>query len=419
MTVTGPTKIEYRGWAVAPGRALLWLDADAGVAAVLDPPDNPGTSVTNAVEQLVMQLRSAHGEQLRVFTVALADPVFATAIFEVDLRDGEPTWEPLLDMSDAPEVVRRARIHAEKLAREQESRRAKAAGHPERRGDEPIASFADDRLDRADFARALAEDVRRAPRQSGFVMALNGAWGEGKTSVLNLVAADLRAENEAEIVHFNPWLFSGTEQLVEHFFEELTGQLRETNSRRLEEVSAALETYGRIVKPLRVLPIVGGMLAGSGDLAAEASAAIAGERGTVRARAGRLRGELADLDRPIVVMVDDLDRLRPAEIIEVMRLVRLVGDFPNLVYLLAFDRPRVEDALGEGDSERGRAYLEKIVQIAHDLPPLRDEALTALLSEDASAAVGDVDRYHFDVEHFQDVFWAGTLRLFKTVRDVR
>lgn len=142
-------------------------------------------------------------------------------------------------------------------------------------------------------------------------------------------------------------------------------------------------------------------------------------RGGARARADQLRSRLDELDEPILIVVDDIDRLRADEIIDVMRLVRLVGDFPNLVYLLAFDRSRVEEALGESDVVRGRAYLEKIVQVTHALPPVRAQALTDLLSNDLGEVVGDLDQYSFNKEQFQNIFYGGIRDLIATVRDVR
>jgi predicted KAP-like P-loop ATPase len=71
---------------------------------------------------------------------------------------------------------------------------------------------------------------------------------------------------------------------------------------------------------------------------------------------------------PEDIAAEAVDRLRPQEVLDIVRLVRLVGDFPNTLYLLAFDRGRVEECLGESNIERGRAYLEKIVQVTHDVP---------------------------------------------------
>ena len=73
-----------------------------------------------------------------------------------------------------------------------------------------------------------------------------------------------------------------------------------------------------------------------------------------------MRTHLSKLDNPIAVVIDDIDRLPTAEIRDTFKLVRLTGSFPNLVYILAFDRARVERALTE-DGIPGRDYLEKIL----------------------------------------------------------
>ena len=189
--------------------------------------------------------------------------------------------------------------------------------------DVPIRVPSDDRLRRASFSRAMAEDIRHAPRGAGFVIALTGGWGEGKTSVINLVTEELR--DEIDVVHFNPWLFSGTHQLVEHFFEELTAQLQETGRERLQRIAKALDAYGRVVAPLTFFPWVGDLARSSRAIASTVSKTLETDQPSARARARELRHQLSRLDRRIVVIVDDLDRLRPDEIVDVMRLVRLLG----------------------------------------------------------------------------------------------
>jgi hypothetical protein len=224
--------------------------------------------------------------------------------------------------------------------------------------------------------------------------------------------------DDAIIVHFNPWLFSGTEQLVEHFFEELSAQLRETGRDRLKTIAGALSRYGKTVGPLAMLPWVGEVARSSKEAAEAIAGALGSEQPSARAQADGLREHLRDLDRRVVVVVDDLDRLQTAEIVDVMRLVRLVGDFPNLVYLLVFDRLRVEAALGDGNAELGRAYLEKMVQVLHRLPMIDPEDLSRLFLDELGKAVGDIAPYHFSQDHFTNLYAFGIRELVETVRDV-
>ena len=89
--------------------------------------------------------------------------------------------------------------------------------------DRPIESEADDLLGRPVFARKLAEAISSWRERDSLVIALCGPWGSGKTSVKNLT---LRALNKLGakgpvVLEFNPWEFSGSNQLHEAFFEEL------------------------------------------------------------------------------------------------------------------------------------------------------------------------------------------------------
>jgi type II secretory pathway predicted ATPase ExeA len=287
------------------------------------------------------------------------------------------------------------------------------------KADEPVASIGGDQLGRRSFVTALAADIRQTPSEAGFVIGLIGAWGSGKTSILKMLEAELVEDDVTAVVHFNPWLFSGTEQLVEHFFTELSGQLESSAARNVKRVAKALRGYGAVVSTLRYLPMVGEFARVSGEIATSAGTALAGdEKTTARFRAEQLREQLQALERPVVILVDDLDRLRPEEIVDVVRLVRLVGDFPNLVYVLAFDRPVVEAALGESRTD-GRRYLEKIIHLSHDLPPIRSEDIAGMLRSAIGRALPYGSSYRYDDARQNTVFWGEVWPMFTTVRDVR
>src|SRR5215208_3911810 len=102
---------------------------------------------------------------------------------------------------------------------------------PQLSPDRPIADAADDVLGRTSVARLIAAEISAAPGNSGIVISLMGPWGSGKTSVLNLVDAEL-GEN-VEVLRFNPWLFSGAQELVARFFAELAVQLRGSTDEKL------------------------------------------------------------------------------------------------------------------------------------------------------------------------------------------
>jgi predicted KAP-like P-loop ATPase len=73
---------------------------------------------------------------------------------------------------------------------------------------------------------------------------------------------------------------------------------------------------------------------------------------------------------------DDLDRLDPAESVEILRLIKAVADFPILTYVVCFDREilaaHVKTVL---KIEDGHRYIEKIFQAFLSLPPQEPFAL--------------------------------------------
>ena len=84
-------------------------------------------------------------------------------------------------------------------------------------GDNPIKKPEDDVLGRAAVAQDFAEQILLLDVTEGAVVGVLGAWGSGKTSFVNLARTHWK-KNNIPVLDFNPWMFSGTQQLVESFF---------------------------------------------------------------------------------------------------------------------------------------------------------------------------------------------------------
>ncbi len=287
---------------------------------------------------------------------------------------------------------------------------------PSVQSDNPITRRDEDRLERLDRARAFATQVMSLDVSEGLVVGVLGAWGSGKTSFINLSRLDLQ-DAGWKVVDFNPWMFSGAEQLVDSFFVELTAQLR-TDS-RFRDLADSFERYGEIFTSLGRLPVVGPWLELGRSIAKVARKEIERRKLGVASPREQVRGQLVALEHPIAVVIDDLDRLRTSEIRDIFKLVRLTASFPNLVYVLAFDRHRVETALAE-ESIPGRDYLEKILQLAVDLPAVPPDVLTRETAESLDVALADLEnRGPFKAEVWPDVLMEIVRPLIRNMRDVK
>ncbi len=220
-------------------------------------------------------------------------------------------------------------------------------------GDDPIARAEDDLLGREGLAKVLAAAIAALDARQGAVVAITGAWGSGKTSLMNLTAARLGDDpGVLGIVEFNPWLFSGAEQLTENLLTELATQLREQESRKAKTrrvataATSKLLTYSHGISVLRAVPTVGPIMQAADKGLQEVNTVLKGDQSLQRRRNDAIKA-LARLNRRVVVLVDDIDRLTRAETRDLFRTVRLSASFPNVVYGLCLDHTVVAGALNE------------------------------------------------------------------------
>ena len=120
--------------------------------------------------------------------------------------------------------------------------------------DNPITHPEEDALGRTKPARSFAEQVLSLDSTQGVVVGVLGPWGSGKTSFVNLARGHLKDSN-VTVLEFNPWMFSGADQLVQAFFVELSAQLKIRAG--LAEIGKLLEDYGETFSGLGWLPLVG------------------------------------------------------------------------------------------------------------------------------------------------------------------
>lgn len=252
-------------------------------------------------------------------------------------------------------------------------------------GDLPIETPDQDLFGVTPFIEALSRSISKMLSPKGVVVALNGPWGSGKSSAINLLQHNLRAtcdEQDIKIVQFNPWWFRGEEALVLAFLRELYAATEPSLSAKakqlLPKLGARLLKAGSFVAPAADLA----GYAGAGKVAAGAMTWLGGlieDRESVEALHNQLASALQAQPTRFLVIIDDIDRLAPDEALAMFRLVKSVGRLPNVIYVLAFDRLLAERVVSEKFPSEGPHYLEKIVQASFELHPPEPEDLRNLL----------------------------------------
>lgn len=258
--------------------------------------------------------------------------------------------------------------------------------------DAPIHSPDEDAFGRDKFAERMATVIDHMANQSkSSVAALVGPWGSGKSSVFNLLSARLeRRDNAWHVRRFDPWLFSDVDSLLTSYFSELLAVMPKGDKGKA--VRDQIGKYAKKVAPLGKLTAALGF--DSESIIKVFGELLSGGQSIHEQRRG-LELELAKLDFRVVMIMDDMDRLQPDELLVVLKVIRLIGDFPNVHYLLAYDERTLLDVLmgtpiGNGIEERAAQYLDKIVQVRFDLPPLTESQEELLFDEGVLGAFQSV-----------------------------
>jgi predicted KAP-like P-loop ATPase len=308
--------------------------------------------------------------------------------------------------------------------KERATRRRKQERPPSLLADTPINDPKLDRLGRAGFARSLAASILALKGRDSFVIGLCGPWGSGKSSVLNLLVAELeksRKKDKPLVLRFNPWWFSGQDRLLQAFLQQLGAAVNRAETEKpVKKASGLLGKLSTVLKPISLLPFVGEVAKVAQEAAASASELTKQYAEALAADVQQIRKEIDDLlgqlPHRIVVIMDDIDRLTASEIGQLFAILKAVADFTNTVYVLAYDERVVRRAIQSTLGINGKTYLEKIVQLPIDLPAPDRTTLHQLFLEQLQELLGDHDGLQSALTDFGNVFHDGLSHFLVTPR---
>jgi hypothetical protein len=275
--------------------------------------------------------------------------------------------------------------------------------------DQPITSKAEDRFNRASFSTRIAETIATRADPSSIVIGLFGPWGDGKTSVLEMMQETLRSYPNIIVVRFNPWHFHSEDLLLRGFFATVADSLGQSLPSMKEKAGELLKKYGSLLSLASLT--VGGVVQVTPGETAKGIGEVMSNVGLEELRT-RIERMLDEANKRLVILIDDIDRLDREETHAIFKLVKLSASFRHTSYVLAFDDVVVSASLGErygeGGSAAGRAFLEKIIQVPLHLPPADDNSLRLLALEGVQNALNqagiDLTQSQVDafVRHFDD-----------------
>ena len=252
--------------------------------------------------------------------------------------------------------------------------------------DQPIKGGQNDPdlLNRSGFSNHLAEVLLLKHDDDCLTVSLEGEWGYGKTSVINLVKGALHEKEQAPIIiEYNPWLAGKPESLIQDFLLQFSSQLSiNDNSAIALKAAKELVAYSSLFSVAKLVP------------GAEPWASIVEKVFSTFGNSTKKIAELKKLDllgkkkkvveaitkieTPIIVIIDDIDRLTPSETFQVLRLVKAVADFSGTSFLLAFDSNYLASVLNKNNIDNSSEYINKVIQLRVPLPVISDRSMNEL-----------------------------------------
>lgn len=239
--------------------------------------------------------------------------------------------------------------------------------------------FKDDKLGRKEYAEILTGIVEAMV--GGAVIALNGSWGTGKTTFLRMWKSYL--ENQKfKVVYYNAW----EDDICD---EPLMSMLR--GMKELQE-GEMLDNLFRIGAKVFVGALSGALVAATGIFGKIAEGAVEGGMNQLensvyeslkedddRMKLMRSFKEslsdymttVCDKGKPLVFMVDELDRCNPSFAVKVLERIKHLFDVPGIVFVLAIDKKQLACSVkgfygsNEIDAEE---YLRRFIDYDYYLP---------------------------------------------------
>ncbi len=231
----------------------------------------------------------------------------------------------------------------------------------------PIKNSSEDKLNRSIFAERIAYEINRSFFNESYSIAIISEWAGGKSSFLNLIQNSLDPKSKI-IIRFQPWLNYSNESLIHNFFQEFKSSLNKYDA----NIESLFDRYYASISNTES-NIATRLLDSFNDVISESS--------TVGNDFELINQALRRIRRQVIVICDDLDRLDQKEIVEFFKLIRNTANFRNTVYLTAFDRGYVTNAIRQFTKYNPHKFIDKIFDFEYVLPEVNQDYLIDNLNE--------------------------------------
>lgn len=211
---------------------------------------------------------------------------------------------------------------------------------------------------------------------------------------LNLfVSAIMHKGLNIEFIDFNPWNYQNDEKvIIENFFKVLANKIDIKDNAKYKNINLLLQ-YANCLLGLKIPNI-------------------------------KCDGDITDIKEDIcyklkqcnkkyVVIIDDLDRIQPQEALVIFKVVKLLADFPNIIYFLAYDKEHLTSQW----TFQNTNYIQKIIQLKKNIPIIPPAKLKEIFIKRMTNVLGN-SLTESDKNKLSKIYDNAISKLIKNIRDI-
>ena len=267
--------------------------------------------------------------------------------------------------------------------------------------DTPIISDKKDILDYANDVKQLVEQLKIISSEYSYSVGITSSWGSGKSSYLNMLKNYLSSNKDFIVIDFNPRHSYTPQDIQKDFFSVLQSKLKEYDYR----FTYIFKNY------LKALSIIESKFL--------SSLFELHKIWDVKSEKEKLNDLISQIDKRIVIVIEDFDRLLADEIIEVFKLIDGNASFTNFIFITAYDKKHINKIIGETYSNEEAFFSDKFFTIEVPIPKRPYDKIFNYLIETLT------DKLHIRKEEVEkyEIVLANHIEVLKkyltTLRDVK
>lgn len=250
--------------------------------------------------------------------------------------------------------------------------------------------FQNCKLDREKYAKVLTDIVMTY--KDGCVLALNGKWGTGKTTFVNMWQQSLVKE-EFVTINFNAWKNDFISDPIIGLVGELKDSIKEMKTPEEQKmiITPLINTTAKLISKNKLTLIKGILKSFTNEdivdsfedtsLYKKQIDEYSSQKDAMEAFQSELTKIVNEIvshskdeekeSKPLVYIIDELDRCAPSYAVKVLERIKHLFSIPNVVFVLSIDKEQLAHSIcGFYGSEciNAEEYLKRFIDIEYSLP---------------------------------------------------